>query len=178
VVLLHDRRPLDPVTGVEQPPVVERRRPALGLPLDVEDHLALDRLRPRGVAVSTLELGPPELGDEPDAERADVDDLDLGVEAVPVLALVRGVERLSQTGRPAVVELAARDVEADLVALADVPAIGEAPHDSSVVRDAVALELGRGLCRELVEAGAETLAVERLEEVALGGDELVLQVGG
>src|SRR6185312_5654915 len=104
-------------------------------------------------------------GDEPDAERADVDDLDLGVEAVPVLALVRGVERLRQAGRPAVVELAARDVEADLVALADVPAVGEAPHDPPVLRDAVTFELGHGLCRQLVEACAESLAVERIQEV-------------
>ena len=63
VVLLDDRRPLDPVTGMKQLAVVEGRRPAFGLPLDVEDDLALDRLRPRGVAVSALELGPPELGD-------------------------------------------------------------------------------------------------------------------
>ena len=95
-----------------------------------------------------------------------------------VLALVRGVESLRQPGRPVVVELAARDVEADLIALADVPAVGETPHDPPVVRDAVSLELRRGLCRQLVEACAETFAVERLQEVALGGDELVLEVGG
>src|SRR4029077_1226808 len=82
VVLLDDRRPFDPIAGAQQLAVVEGCRPALRPPLDVEDDLTLDRLRPHRVAVAALELGPLELGDEPDAERTHVDDLDLGIEAM------------------------------------------------------------------------------------------------
>ena len=178
VVLLDDRRPLDPVAGPEQRPVVEGRRPALGPPADVEYDLTLHGLRAAGVAVSGLCGRGLELRDPADPDDADVDDLDLGVEAVAVLRLVRAVEGLLQLLHPGRVDLACRDVEANLVALARVATVGEATQQAPVLGDAVLLELGDRLRRHLVVAALQPLPVDPLYRLALGGDELVLEVGG
>ena len=132
---------------------------------------------PLGSPSPTSASRPLQILDAADAEHADVDDLDLGVEAVPVLALVRGVECVLQLLGPRVVDRPGRDVEANLVALARVAAVGEAAHEAPVVRHAVAVELRDRLGRQLVEARGQPLAVERLQRVPLGRDVLVLEIG-
>src|SRR5205814_7278186 len=111
-------------------------------------------------------LLPAQLLDPPDADGADVDDLDLGVEAVAVLALVRAMESLSQLLDPSVADCAGRNVEAHLVALARVAAVGEPVDQPPVLRHAIRLELCGRLCAELVETRRQPLAVERAQRVA------------
>ena len=178
VVLLDDRGALDPVAGAQQLAVEERCQTALCAAADVEDDLALDGLRGGGVAVALRQLGPVELLDPSDADGPDVDDLDLGVEAVPVLPLVRRVESLLQLLDPGVVDRARRDVEPDLVPLARVAAVGEPPDEPPLLGYPVGVELRDGLGAELVEARGQPLAVERLQRVPFGRDVLVLEVGG
>ena len=91
---------------------------------------------------------------------------------------MRAVEGVLQRLDPGVVDVAGGHVEAHLVALAGVAAVGEPADEPAVLGHAVRLELGGGLRDELVVAALEPALVERLERVALGGDELVLEVGG
>ena len=114
----------------------------------------------------------------PIADDTDVDDLDLGVEAVSVLGLVSAVERLPRRVDPAVVDRSGRDVEAHLVALAGVAAVGEPADEPALLGYAVGVELGERLRRRARRsARSSRVAVERLQGVPLGGDELVLEVG-
>ena len=138
----------------------------------------LERLRVRGVAASGLRHRRLELCDPADPDDADVDDLDLRVEAVAVLCLVGAVEGVLELVDPPLTDLAGGHVEADLVALAGVAAVRQAPHEAPVLRHAVRVELRHGLRRELVVARAQPADVEALERMPLGRHELVLEVGG
>ena len=157
--------------------LVEPRGPAVGLTADVEDHLALERHRARRVAVAALQALGRQVGDLADRHHADVDELDIGVEVVAVLGLVGLVEAFSELGQPAVVDLAGRNVEADLVALADVAAVGQQPHHPAVLGHAVLLELPSRLDRQVLVAAAQPVEVGVGQRVTLGGHELVVQVG-
>ena len=178
VVLLDDRRPGEAVAGAQPLALVERRAVALRPARDLEDHLAVERLRSRtgspSPASSSVGL---QLVDAADADGADVDDLDRRVEAVAVLELVRGVEARLQLLDPGVVDVAGGHLGAHLVALPGVAAVGQAPHEAAILGDRVGVELRDGLAGELVEARRELRLVEALERVALGGDELVLEIG-
>ncbi len=66
---------------------------------------------------------------------------------------------------------------AHLVALPGVAAVGQPPHEPALLGDGVGVELRDGLAGELVEARRELRRVEVLERMALGADELVLEVG-
>ena len=164
-------------SGAQPLAVVEGRQPPLGTAADIEDDLALDGLRHGRVAVPLLRLRPPQLLDLADADDADIDDLDLGLETVAVLPLVRLVERVRKASDPGLVDRAGGDVEANFVALACVAAIGQATNETAALRNAVGLELREGLGRQLVETGRQPVAVERLQRVPLRGDVLVLEVG-
>src|SRR5262249_37193105 len=153
------------------------RQAALGLPLDIEDDLTLERLRSGRVAVACLELGRLELVHAPDGNRADVDDLDLGLEAMAVLGLVRRVEPGLELLDPRVVDRTGWHVEAPLGALACVAAVSEPLDEAPLLGDTVLLELGGGLGDELVVAGLQARLVDGLERMALGCDELVLEIG-
>src|SRR5262249_51963086 len=143
------------------PAVVERGGPALGAAADVEDDVALDRLRAARVAVTRFDLRPGELLDPADPDGANVDDLDLGVEAVPVLSLVRRVEPLREPFHPRVVDLARGHVEAHLVALAGIAAVGEPADEAPLVGHPIGVELRDRLPAQLVEACHDAPAVER-----------------
>ena len=99
--------------------------------------------------------------DTPDRERAHVDDLDFRVEPVAVLGLVSLVEAFRQLFQPRVVDRARRHVEAHLVALARVAAVGEAADEPSVLGNAVRLPAARSLHDEFVVAPRKSLLVER-----------------
>ena len=135
VVLLDHGRPVDAVAGAQPLALVERCAARVsGLPATSKTTSRSSVTRARRVAVAALELGRLELVDAPDADGADVDDLDLGVEAVAVLGLVRAVEGVLQLLDPGVVDLAGGHVEAHLVALARVAAVGEPPDEPPVLR--------------------------------------------
>src|SRR5204862_4507972 len=112
--------------------------------------LALERPGPGGVAVAPVELDRLELVDAADADGADVDDLDLGVETMPVLGLVGRMKGLPELIDPGVVDLARWHVEPHLVALARVAAVGETPYEPPGLGHAVHVELSDGLADELV----------------------------
>ena len=90
---------------------------------------------------------------------------------------MRGVEGVLQLFHPRVVDLAGGDVEADLVALAGIAAVGEPADEPPLLRHLVGVELRDRVRGELREARREPLAVEGLQRVALRRDVLVLQVG-
>ena len=71
----------------------------------------------------------------------------------------------------------ARNLGAHLVSLPGVAAVGESPDEPPILGNRVRVELRRRLGGELVEACGEARLVEALQLVALGGDELVLEVG-
>ena len=79
---------------------------------------------------------------------------------------------------PGVVDRSGRHVEAHLVTLAGVAAVREPPYEPVILGHAVRLQPCDGLRDELVVAGLESRLVEHFQRVALGGDELVLQVCG
>ena len=141
--------------SIRSPPAAARARrtasSALGPAVDVEDDLALERLRRGRVAVAGLELGRLELVDPPDPDGAHVDDLDLarrtGGRTRP---RARGGSAASSSTQ-AVVDRARRNLEAHLVSLARVAAVGEAADEAPVLGNAVRLELGDRLRDELVE---------------------------
>ena len=176
IVLLDDGGARDPVAGAEHGAVVERRLVGLALALDLEHHGLAQQRRRR--AVAARDLRPVEVRDAADPDRADVDDLDGGIEAMAVFRVVRAVEALGQLLDPGVVDLARRRIEADLVALAGVAAVGEAADQPVALGHAVCLQPRQRLARKLLEAHGEMVAVERRQRLALGGDELVLHVGG
>ena len=154
--------------------LVEGCRLALGHAVDIECDVALEHLGPRDIAASGSNFADPELRDAADPDRADVDDLDLGVEALPVLGFVRAVEALFQLVDPGIVDRTRRGVETNLVALACVAAVGEAPHDAPILGHIVGLEAPNRLRDKLVEAGIQFRLVKPLDLVTLGRDELVL----
>ena len=95
-----------------------------------------------------------------------------------VLALVGDVEGLHELVAPAgPTGLARRDVEAHLVALAGVPTIGQTAQEAAIFGHGVGIELRDGLRNQLVELGLEARHVEGRDGLALGADELVLEVG-
>ena len=123
------------------------------MPVDLEDDLALERPRRAGSPSPASSSARLQLVDAADADGADVDDLDRRVEAVAVLELVRGVEALLELLDPGVVDRPGRHLGAHLVALARVAAVGEAPHEAAVVRDARRASSCATACAdELVEA--------------------------
>ena len=178
VVLFDDRRPFDPIGRHQLFSLVEPGRPAIRLAARVEDHLALERQRPRGVPVATLQTVGPQLGNLADGHRADVDQLYLRFEAVAVLGLVRAVEAVGQFSEPGRVDLAGRDVEAHLVALTEVTAVGQPTHQAATLGDPVLCELALGLSGQLLIPGPQPFEIGARNAMALGGYELVLEVGG
>ena len=95
----------------------------------------------------------------------------------PYSASCARVEALLQLLDPGVVDGSGRHLRAHLVALPGVAAVGEPPDEAAILGHAVRLELCDGLPDELVEARREPRLVEALQRVALGRDELVLEVG-
>ena len=175
IVLLDDGGARDPVARAERSAVVERGLVSLALALDLEDdRLAQQRRR---LAAAAFDLRPVEVRDAADAHRPDVDDLDRCIEAVAVFGFVRAVEAVGQFFDPGVVDLACRRVEADLVALAGVAAVGKAADQAVALGHAVGLQPCERLRRQLFEARREMGTVEGRERLALGGHELVLHVG-
>ena len=88
------------------------------------------------------------------------------------------VERLHELVAPAgPTGFARRDVEAHLIALAGVPTIGQTAEEATIFGYRIGIELRDGLCNELVELGLEARGVERCDGLALGANELVLEVG-
>ena len=153
VVLLDDRRPGDPVAGPQALALVERRRVALAPAVDVEDDLALERQRPRRVAVAGLELAAAAARRRGRCRPTRTLMISIGgVEALAVLGLVRRVEALRELLDPGVVDVPGGHVDAHLVALAGVAAVGEAADEPAIVGHAVRVELGDGLPAELGEA--------------------------
>src|SRR5207237_1408052 len=94
-----------------------------------------------------------------------------------VLVLVRETEPLLELLDPRIVDGTRGHLRPHLVALPRVAAIGEPPDQPPVLRHRVRVELRGRLRDELLEACRQPRVVERLERVALGGDELVLQAG-
>ena len=116
----------------------------LQLAVDAEPRLALVRERLLGRLRAVLHLRDLELGHEPDAPDADVRQLDVRLlEAARVLALVDVVEVGTHLLDPVVVDRAGGDVDAQLVALAEVAAVADALEEDLVGCEAVRLELGR-----------------------------------
>ena len=176
IVLLDNCGSRDPVAGAERGAVVEGRLVGLALAFDLERHRLAQQRRCR--AVAAFDLRPVEVRDSADGDRADIDDLDRRIEAMAVFGVVRAMEALGQLLDPGVVDLACRRVEADLVALAGIAAVGETADQAVALRHAVRLEPGQRPTGQLLEAHGEMGAVERRQRLALGGDELVLHVGG
>jgi hypothetical protein len=142
VVLVDDRRTDAPVAGPECLSLVRAGGDLLQLAVDVEPGLGLVAQRVVGGLVAGLDLGRCERGHQPDATNPDVGHLDVGVlEPSRVLALVDVVEVAADALRPGVVDLAGGHVDAELVALAEVAAVGDPVDHDLVRRHAVVLEL-------------------------------------
>ena len=176
VVLLDDRGACDAVACAKRGAVVEGGLVGLALALDLEHHRLAEQRHGPPVAAAALDLRPVEVRDAADGDRPDVDDLDGRIEAVAVFGVVGAVEALGQVLDPGIVDGARRCVEAHLVALSGVAAVGEAAHQAVALGHAVRLQPLQRLAGQRLETGAEMGAVERAERLALGGDELVLHV--
>ena len=166
--------PSEPVPGQELLAVVVARRDRLQLAVDAEPRLALVRERLLGRLRAVLDLRHLERGHEPDAPDADVRQLDVRLlEAARVLALVDVVEVGAHLLDPVVVDRAGGDVDAQLVALAEVAAVADALEEDLVGREAVRLELGPRLLLQLLERALHRRRVELAQPLVDGRDVLV-----
>src|SRR5262249_62068260 len=121
-----DRRPDEPVAGLERGSLVVARRHLLQPAADPEPRAAFV---PQGVVwrvVALLDLRRPQCRREADPADADVRDLDVRLfEPARVLPLVDVVEVGPDLRRPGLVDRAGRRIHAELVALAEVAALGD-----------------------------------------------------
>ena len=142
---------------------VEPRRQLAQLAVDLEPGGALLPQRAGGHVGGALDLGHDERRHQADAAHADVRDLDVrALEAPRVLALVRVVEVADDPRLPVLVDLAGRQRDPQLIALAEVAAVGEALDDPALLggcrpRSSCAPRL----LLELLEARLEGRRVER-----------------
>src|SRR5581483_11054038 len=130
------------------------------------------------VPVPTVQTVGPQLGNLANGHGADVDQLYLRFEAMAVLGLVRAVEAIGQFSEPGRVDLSGGDVEAHLVALTEVAAVGQPPYQAAILGDSVLCKLALGLGGQLLIPGPQPVEVGARNSMALGGHELVLEVGG
>ena len=180
VVLLDDRRALDAVAGAQRLAVVEGRRRRLGLAVDVEDDLALERLRAATGSPSPASISA-HWSSSIAADRRATRTLTISTSASKRWPYSRSwarVERLLRAARPRRRRSRRRDVEAHLVALARVAAVGEAADERALLGHAVRVELGdrlRRRARRSALRGAPGRAL--LSACRSRRDELVLEVG-